>query len=273
MRGYWADERVEGGLWDLKVPVYLAIYKYFKIKEREFLKHADHVVSLTQNSRSEIYSRNVRRGPISVIPTCVDLGHFNPEAIKGEQKDALKKRLGLNDEFVLLYLGSWGTWYLGNEMLKFFESIKRLDPRAKLLIVTTDKVEKEKLWFKDDIIITEATREEVPVYISIASASLFFIKPSFSKKGTYATKMGELMAMNIPIITNPGWGDAEIIVKEAGGFLNTDENVFSLVLANQGIKTRQYCVDNLSLQYGVLKYNEIYESLKSSSQSIRNKKN
>ena len=37
MRGFWADERVDGKLWNLKNPLFNAIYKYFKRKEKEFL--------------------------------------------------------------------------------------------------------------------------------------------------------------------------------------------------------------------------------------------
>src|SRR6185295_19129895 len=47
MRGFWADERVEGGLWNLRNPLYRMIYHYFKKKESEFLKEADHIISLT----------------------------------------------------------------------------------------------------------------------------------------------------------------------------------------------------------------------------------
>ena len=37
MRGFWADERVDGKLWNLNNPVYKIIYKYFKRKEKEML--------------------------------------------------------------------------------------------------------------------------------------------------------------------------------------------------------------------------------------------
>src|SRR6478609_2966848 len=73
MRGFWADERVEGGLWSLKNPIYKAIYKYFKGRERTFLQEADHVVSLTQAAKIEIESWGFEVAPISVIPTCVDM--------------------------------------------------------------------------------------------------------------------------------------------------------------------------------------------------------
>ena len=32
MRGFWADERVEGNIWNLKNPAYKIIYHFFKIK-------------------------------------------------------------------------------------------------------------------------------------------------------------------------------------------------------------------------------------------------
>jgi glycosyltransferase involved in cell wall biosynthesis len=261
MRGYWADERVEGKLWNMRNPLYKIIYRYFKWKENQFLKGADYVVSLTDNSKKEILARNLRKGDIAVIPTCVDMQLFNPNRISEAAKAELRKKLGIGDEFVMFYLGSWSTWYLSDEMLSFFEGFKKLNPSAKLLIVSLEKIDISKLWYKDDVILTESPREQVPLYISIASASIFFIKPSFSKTGTYATKMGEIMAMNVPIITNSGWGDSETIVRAAGGFLNTDTDVYEKLLAGQEIDTRTYCQDHISLETGVRRYKKIYEQL------------
>ena len=36
MRGFWADERVDGGLWNLKNPLFKTVYNYFKKKEKQF---------------------------------------------------------------------------------------------------------------------------------------------------------------------------------------------------------------------------------------------
>ena len=38
MRGFWADERVEGKIWNLKNPAFKLIYNYFKRQEINFLK-------------------------------------------------------------------------------------------------------------------------------------------------------------------------------------------------------------------------------------------
>ena len=50
MRGFWADERVDGGLW----PTGGRLYRATKALERRFLLAADHVVTLTHASEEEM---------------------------------------------------------------------------------------------------------------------------------------------------------------------------------------------------------------------------
>jgi len=59
---------------------------------------------------------------------------------------------------------------------------------AKFLILTPDH---DKIETSPDFIVRSVPRSEVPLYISIANASVCFIQPSFSKKGSSATKMAE----------------------------------------------------------------------------------
>ena len=56
MRGFWADERVDGGIWDLNKIVYRKVFHFFKRKEKEFLEKADHIVSLTHAGKKEMDS-------------------------------------------------------------------------------------------------------------------------------------------------------------------------------------------------------------------------
>ncbi len=210
MRGFWPDERVEGGLWNLKNPFFKMAFLFLKKKERQFLKEADHIISLTENAKNEILSWRLKTAPISVIPTCVDLDLFNPASINKEDQEKLRSRLGiLPSDFVLLYLGSWGTWYMTAEMLNLFKELKNYKPNAKFLIVTKDRINLMGYQLKNEVIITSSPRHLVPLHISLCNASVFFIKPSFSKKASSATKMAEILAMTVPIITNPGWGDVE----------------------------------------------------------------
>jgi hypothetical protein len=40
MRGFWADEKVDSGQWDLKNPFFRRVYNHYKSKEKDFLLNA-----------------------------------------------------------------------------------------------------------------------------------------------------------------------------------------------------------------------------------------
>ncbi len=224
MRGLWADERIDGGIWSLSNPIFKRVYKYFKKKEIQFFLEADEVVSLTHNGKNEILSWDkLKSNPpkIEVIPCCVDLELFNPSTISLDQKTELRRSLGIQEsDFVLGYVGSIGTWYLLDEMLDYFKVLKNKKANAKFLFVTGEQPAtilakvKEKEISLTDIIITSTMHKGVPLHISIFNASIFFIRPSYSKKASSPTKQGEIMAMGIPLICNAGVGDTDFIVEK-----------------------------------------------------------
>jgi len=263
MRGFWADERVEGGLWNLANPLFKVIYNFFKKKEQQFLRSADHVISLTENAKREILSWNLNNASITVIPTCVDTDLFDPSKIKKEDQLAVREQLKIaEDDFVLLYLGSWGTWYLGNEMLDFFAALKEKKSNAKFLILSSDKIDLERYSFKADVIVTQAARQLVPLYISIANLSVCFIKPSFSKKASSATKIGEILAMNVPVVTNSGWGDVEEMTNAKCGLMLLTEKLIPDSVSNLvACDSRKYCLEWLSLETGIKRYKQVYEGI------------
>jgi glycosyltransferase involved in cell wall biosynthesis len=260
MRGFWVDERVEGGLWNLQNPIYSLIYKYFKRKEKEFINNSNAVIVLTQSARQEVLSWNPL-AHISIIPTCVDLKEFDAARFGDKDRKEIRSQLGIRSEdFVLLYLGSLGTWYLYKEMVSFFMELKKVKPSAKFLFITqdTDKVE-----VHSDFIIRTVSRNEVPRYISACDASICFIKPSFSKKGSSATKMAEVLAMGLPLITNPGWGDVEFLQEQIENvvvFSECNEKKIREFFDNFSLQNQNTNFYNLfSLERGVDRYSEVYQ--------------
>lgn len=227
MRGFWADERVDGGLWKLNNPIYRIIYHFFKNKEKLFLSYSDCVVSLTQSGKKEMLTWGVKgltEEKIIVIPCAADFKLF--ELNTQEKQKAAKKLLDINqNDFVLSYIGSIGTWYLLDEMLLFFSLLKKQKPTAKFLFLTPDsenlilEAAKNYNLKKEDFIIQFAQRKNIPQFVHASDYSIFFIKPSYSKKSSSPTKMGELLAMGIPIICNNNVGDVEeITLKTKAGF-------------------------------------------------------
>jgi glycosyltransferase involved in cell wall biosynthesis len=262
MRGFWADERVEGGLWNLNNLLYRSVYTFFKKKEREFLQAADAVIVLTEAARQVVLSWKVtdQTDNVTVIPCCVDLGIFNPAKVTVEKQAALRTTLGLSaNDYIVLYLGSIGTWYLWNDMVSFYKKIKAQRPSAKFLVLTPDQ---HLVNGDDSFIVLAAAREEVPVYISISNLSVCFIKPSFSKKGSSATKMAEVLAMGIPVVTNAGWGDVEFLRGRV-------KNLYVLDNPEEQPTSDDYHADHqdeffhelFSLQSGVAKYRQVYTTL------------
>ncbi len=143
MRGFWADERVEGGLWNLKKPHYSLIFNYFKRKEQLFLKQADAIVTLTQKAKSVIINWNLVSGDaekkIRCIPCCADLELFDFNKYSFDNKKATRIKLGLSeDSTVFCYLGSIGTWYMLEEMMRFFEAYFKEDENASFLFITNE---------------------------------------------------------------------------------------------------------------------------------------
>jgi glycosyltransferase involved in cell wall biosynthesis len=206
MRGFWVDERIEGGIWNIRNPLYAFIYKFFKRKEMEFVRHADRVIVLTGAAKEELLRWNLNE-KISIIPCCVDLEIFDPGRFKGKTKNEIRAQLNLPlDDYTLLYLGSLGTWYLYPEMVSFFRQLKKIRPSAKFLFLTPDV---DRVGVDPDFIVRTVAKQEVPMYILASDASVCFIKPSFSKKGSSATKMAEVLAMGVPLVANAGWGDIE----------------------------------------------------------------
>ncbi len=55
MRGFYADERVDGKIWDIKKPHYRIIFKYFKRKERELIRESLYTICLTNNGKKRTY--------------------------------------------------------------------------------------------------------------------------------------------------------------------------------------------------------------------------
>ena len=281
MRGFWADERVEGKIWDITNPLYRIIYKFFKNKERQFFEEADYTISLTENARDIIHSWKEIKGnpiPIQVIPCCADLSLFDYHTISSGQVTDLRHSLSIaDDEFVVSYLGSISTWYMLDEMLDFFKEIQSKKPNAKFLFITPDEpksiesIATQKSISLDRLVIRLASRAEVPQYLSISDLALFFIRPTFSKTASSPTKQGEIMGMGVPLICNIGVGDTDRIVEDTGCGATIkafDHDSYTKVLSKlddiltiDRAQIRAGAEKYYSLQNGIKKYLFVYKSL------------
>ena len=275
MRGFWADERVDGNIWNLKNPIYRWVYNYFKRKEKIFFSTADHIISLTNEGKKEILSWNGFENltnKISVIPCCVDIVKFDKKRVSAEMLKVKKLELGINDsQFIMGYVGSIGTWYMLEEMLSFYKrsSNSLTDP---LFLFVTKENPKDIYKLSDDleiprneIIVTSCNHTDMPLYMSLFSCSIFFIKPVYSKKASSPTKQGELMAMGIPIMCNDKVGDtAGIVRKYNSGLVISSDKINESVMSDYTFsesKAIEGAQEYFGLEKGLNTYGEIYKKI------------
>lgn len=282
MRGFWADERVDGGIWNLSNPLFRTVYRYLKQRETEFLSEADQVVSLTEAGKEILLSMRdpgAAGPPISVIPCCVDFGAFPP--VTAADRAEARRSLGIASNVkVAAYLGSFGSWYMVEEMLDFFRVQLVRDPGAMFLIVSREPADEIRAVAArrgvaaDRLIIRAAARPEVPRLIAAADYGLFFIKPVFSKKASSPTKMGEFLALELPIVTNGNVGDVRRIMAESDAGVvvdDFDEDAYRHALdqldaLNPDIEQWRAAARRwFDLQQGIERYHTIYESILSGS--------
>lgn len=265
MRGFWADERVDGGLWPADGPM----YRVAKALERRFLLAADHVVSLTRAGVREMQRfpfLQVRFPAVSVIPTCANLSRFRPAASKAN---------GL----VIGYVGSAGTWYLFDEVVACFAELLRMRPDARFLVLNRG----EHAFILERLArggvpaelvqLVAADHADVPAWMGRMHAAVFFIKPVFSKQASAPTKLAELLGCGIPCLVNAGIGDMQEVVEgegvgialrefDAGSLRDGLQRLLALV---QSPWIAERCRDaaqrHFSLDAGVEAYRAIYAGL------------
>jgi glycosyltransferase involved in cell wall biosynthesis len=164
-----------------------------------------------------------------------------------------------------------------DEMLELFSLIAKKYTGAKFLFITPSppKLILEKLGkyglSATDLVIKEATRNEVPVYIKASDINVSFIQPLYSKIASSPTKLGEVLAMGIPVISNSGVGDVEDIIKESkSGFVIhhfiKEEflcavDAISYLIKKDPREIRDYAEKIFSLEKGITGYKKCYEEV------------
>ncbi|MCM8761329.1 MAG: radical SAM protein, partial [Candidatus Omnitrophica bacterium] len=180
MRGLLAEEYVGGGLWKEDS----IQFKLVKKAEERMLKTTDAITVLTNKhlclnkTLDYVVRRNV---PMDVIPCCVDTRRFDYNS--GERLE-LKKKLGVEKSFILMYPGKIGTFYMINEMIDFFKAASDSIPESVFIVVTNDepsslleKARKTGIDIQRLRIIQGVPFENMLEYLRIADAGLFFINP------------------------------------------------------------------------------------------------
>lgn len=263
IRGFWPDERVDGGLWRRDS----LLYRVAKRFERRFMLAADHKVVLAKAAVEELYKMPFLQGrvqPVSVIPTCTDLERFRPLP-------------GTKRPFTLGYVGSVTTWCLLDEVFRSFLALKRRLPEARMRVLNRGEhgyiAERARALGVTDLDLCEADHSQVAAEMAGMDAGVFIRKPLFSQRSSCPTKLGEFLACGVPCLANAGIGDVTeflegprvgVVLREFSDAAIDDAVDRLLALVSEpGIRDRcvRAAAEHFSLDAGVRAYAGIYDAL------------
>jgi|ERR1043166_1786987 glycosyltransferase involved in cell wall biosynthesis len=216
IRGFMPEEYTDAGVW----PKNGYLYRGLKRVERYLLRTADAFVLLTQKAREIVFpgatDSDDKGRPIAVIPCCVDFERF---AKFGPSRDDLREELGVTGRRVIVYVGSFGGWYMTDEMIDFLATAHKQDPTTFSMILTQSPRQEivdslKSLGLEDeDFLVRQVAPAEVPRFLEAADIAISFIKPCYSKQSSSPTKIAEYLASGLPIVSNAGIGDLDTLIE------------------------------------------------------------
>ena len=265
MRGFWPDERVDGG----SLQAQSLLYRLLKRLEKQLLVSADAVVSLTHAGVAALRQQSyVQEAGVDfeVIPTCTNLSLFTPSEIPPPEPP-----------LVFGYVGSVASYYRFDRVLDTFEVIRSRYPSAQLVVVNKGQHDLIAPMLAARPLLSGCTElrelpfREVAQAMRSFHAALFFIVPSYAKQASSPTRLGELLACGVPCLVNSGVGDIGPLVHDRGVGVVVDleasedeleRAVHRLVEMARSPDVRQRCVDVAhevyGLEQGVAAYHRLY---------------
>jgi glycosyltransferase involved in cell wall biosynthesis len=279
MRGFWANERVDGGLWNLKNPIYSKIYAGLKNFEKKAICNADAIICLTKAGIREMetwsYVDNTIKSKIHHITTCCNINGYEQSFTNR------KKRVFEEANMNFIYIGSIGPWHSYEQLTLFIKTVYFNFPGSTFKLIINSGVELIKNFITENkisesrIIIKTVAHSQIPAELNDTDIAFFFIPIQYSKIASSPTKMGEMLSAGLPIITGDKIGDVTALIEDNNiGVVLKEYSEIEIISAVQNIinlnKTEKNelmnrCLataeDYFSIEKGIKKYAEIYESI------------
>lgn len=211
MRGFLAEEYIEGGHWKTSD----RRYKALRISEKVMLQRASEIVVLTRAAadrlRKEPAYAASRGKRITVIPCGADLARFRPATTPPQRP-------------TLVYSGSVGMWYLLEEMIAVYKAARRHVPGLQFLVLNRDDhlrvhaaAQAAELTDRD-VTVEAVDFARMPEALRDAHVGICLLRQGSSKLGTSAIKVAEYLASGLPVVVNAGQGDtAELVLSADSG--------------------------------------------------------
>ncbi len=222
--------------------------------EKWSAERTDEIYVLTNDDKHYL-QRNAPKSKVMVLESFgmgCDLERFHPDRNTSEQKDALRKELGINAiDFVYIFIGRQTHFKGYDKVVSAFAEVKKTHPRSKLLLVgekdrihpTSLESKLEKSMASDPSIIKVGWRENVEDYLAISHLNVF---PS-EREGLPVNLM-ESLSMGVPVITVDSRGCREVVTHHKNGLVLERNNHKALVAAMQQLQNDKELLAQLAIE-------------------------
>jgi glycosyltransferase involved in cell wall biosynthesis len=269
IRGLMAEEYVDGGRWRRDGLAYRLTNRI----QSAAIARADGIVVLTERVRAHLFGRRPRERTY-VIPCCTDVDRI----AAGTPDPAVVRHVG--GRKAIVYVGKLAARYMEREMVAFLAAARQIEPELFLLVLTQSSsdnlvAELDSAGIPaNDYLITRAPPDDLGSYLACADFAIYFYRPRFSEIAASPTKAAEYLAAGLPVVSGPGVGDIDALLRESGVGVIVErftEGCYGpaaerMVELGSDPETRERCRqiarDRYSLQdVGVPSYDDLYRSV------------
>jgi PEP-CTERM/exosortase A-associated glycosyltransferase len=273
VRAFWEDAAVDHGTsreWGPR-------YRASRALETYALRRADHVTTICDGLKGDIVQRGIPEDGITVIPNAVNVASF---AYDVAPDAALRGRLGLEDAFVIGFVGSFYAYEGLDLLLNALPLVLREVPRARVLLVgggpeeTALKAMARTLGIADKVVFTgRVPHGEVQRYYSVVDVLAYPRRPMRLTELVTPLKPLEAMAQGRLLVASNVGGHRELIRDGETGILFPAGDPVALAAALTRLfaqrelwpalreRGRRFVESERSWAASVARYRDVYDRL------------
>jgi glycosyltransferase involved in cell wall biosynthesis len=190
VRDLWPEFGVSMGV--LKNPVVIAIARWL---ENFLYARATHILVNSPAYKEYMVNKGVPENKVTYIPYGTDIDMFNPNV----DGSSVRKKLGLEDKFVVLYAGALGQ---ANDIDTILRAAERLNSEEKIRIVLFGdgkerarlELESKQMKLTNVIFAGVCPKKDMPLVIASADVCLAILQDVPMFRTTYPNKVFDYMA-------------------------------------------------------------------------------
>ena len=206
---------------DLGIITNKLIVRLLEAWELWLYREAQLIITVTESFRENIIRRGIDKEKVHVVPNGADVEFWAPS----DPSPDLSYKLGLDDKFIVLYIGAHG---ISQALDSILDSAKLLHKNKDIVfLLVGDGSDKEKLIEKakqenvNNVIFHDPVpKKQVKDYYTLANVCLVPLRNIELFSTFIPSKLFEILAMEKPIVASLT-GEAEIILKKSGGAIVT----------------------------------------------------